>query len=793
MSSLLSFPPIAIGCFGSLLAAAALPVFAQSPRAVTPSNASADGGEVVTLAEFNVAAVRDGSYDASDTLTGSRVRTQIRELPYALNVVTREFMQDFAAFDIAEELAYTSSFSPGQSTALDFNLRGITVSGNLRNGLRVENLRGSITTARVEVIKGPSAAVYGQSSPGGAINVVSTRPKTQREGNLRLSVGNYANRRGELELTGPVPTFGRSGPLAGIFKDTYYLFAVADYYREFEQDHAFEHQWQAAFTLLKKFGPDTSLTLETEYIIQHGLRELPLPYNAETIGGRQVSTGLAYDLFGFYGASPDGSTWRRQGGAFLTFEHRFSRGLSYRLAGNHSQSQNRSHSVAVGWDTALFNPRRLTGREPEHHIGGQYTWGVQSDLLATYRTGALSHRTLLTVDLTSQRGTRSTTRLQNTAAILNNPAWNVPTLFVDSPNYFLRPWTPADYPRIDTANDNRTEIYGAYLRHQATAMEGRLLALASVRYDYVGFDLADKRRPAAIVKDVYHNEAVTKQFGLNFKVNEPVMLYVNRAEAFVPPTSSGTTAINTGRRFLNERGLGYDAGVKLALFDGRLNANVGIFRIERRNVRVTELELVPVLDAQGRPVLNPATGQPQTTVTNVPLSAGVERSEGWEIDFNWKLTQSLQAFGGYGFADSFIVDAGRDLDAVGRPPRSVPRHQGGAGIRYAVPSSVVKGVTLTLGATYMGEVFVQSPLSGGIVGADGYIREHNGRRDVMAPSYTVWNAGATYRFRTTNAGGNRLEHRMQLNAKNLFDLKHINNRFRAAPGLTLIAGYGLTF
>ncbi|MBM3851816.1 MAG: hypothetical protein FJ399_01530, partial [Verrucomicrobia bacterium] len=365
-----------------LLAVSGVAALAQVARPDAPPSAAGGGTEVVTLAEFNVTATQDGSYDASDTLTGSRVRTQIRDLPYALNVVTREFIQDFAAFELDEELAYTSSFSAGQSTGVDYNLRGITVNSLLRNGFRAAGLSGSISTARVEVIKGPSAAVYGQSAPGGAVNVISQRPKTQREGNLRLSLGSYSTRRAELELTGPVSTRHAPAPLAAVFKDTFYLFAVADYYREAEQDFVFDHQWQAAFTLMKKFGPDTSLTFETEYIIQHNLRELPLPYNIETIGGRQVATGLAYDLFGFYGASPDGTNWRRQGAGFVTFEHRFARGLSFRLAANHNQAQLTSHAVATGWSDALSNPRRLAGREPEHHISGQYTWGVQSDFLA---------------------------------------------------------------------------------------------------------------------------------------------------------------------------------------------------------------------------------------------------------------------------------------------------------------------------------------------------------------------------------------------------------------------------
>lgn len=773
----------------TLLVSASVGLGLPSSSALAQTGNKPAGDEVVTLPEFGVQATVDGGYDAADSLTGSRVRTVIRELPYNVNVVTAEFIRDFAAFDINEELAYTSSFAPGQSTDLDYSLRGITVNGQLRNGFRVEAARGSLSTARVEVIKGPSAAVYGQSAPGGAVNTITKRPKTKTEARMSFSGGSYNTRRSELEFTGPVP--GTSADKGGWLRDTYYLFAVADYYREYEIDFAFDHQWQAAFTVLKKFGPDTSLTLETEYIIQHYLRELPLPYNQESVGGRTVSTGLAYDLKGFYTGSPDDTYWRRQGAAFLTFEHRFNRTLSLRVAANHTQAQQWTNAY-IGFDTAQFNPRRITGREPQNNVSGRYVSGVQSDLAASYRAGGMEHRSLFTFDYANQRSTRSTTRLQNSSAILNNPAFNVPTLLPAAPNYFLRRWTPAAYPRVSNANDNLTEIYGMLLRHQVSAWQGRLLALLAVRYDYVGFDLKDKRNLNAIVSDVYHNEAVTKQFGINYKITEPVLVYLNAAESFVPPTSSGTTAINTGRRFENERGHGYEAGVKLSLFDGRLVTTIGTFRIERRAVRITEVETTPVLDAQGRPVINPATGEPRTITENVDRSAGLEKSNGAEIDFSWKVNRTLQLFGGYGFADSYIEDAGRDLDAVGRRPRSVPEHQGGMGARIT-PAGAWKGVTFTAGVTYMGDSYTQSPLSGGTVGTDGYIRIHNGRRDVKAPGYTVWNAGASYRFRSGALSNRPLQHRVQLNVKNLLDLNYIDSRFRAAARLTLIGGYGLTF
>ncbi|MCH2057283.1 MAG: TonB-dependent receptor plug domain-containing protein [Thalassotalea sp.] len=54
---------------------------------------------------------------------------------------------------------------------------------------------------RVELLKGPAAAVYGGGEPGGMINYVTKKPSFNRTRSLNLTVGNYALAGGSLELT----------------------------------------------------------------------------------------------------------------------------------------------------------------------------------------------------------------------------------------------------------------------------------------------------------------------------------------------------------------------------------------------------------------------------------------------------------------------------------------------------------------------------------------------------------------------------------------------------------------
>src|SRR5205823_2397289 len=130
--------------------------------------------EVVTLSEFSVTAKNDGSYVPSESTTGSRVNAKVKDLPYTTSVLTAEFFRDFSIFEATDELSYMSSVS-GVDDGGNLNMRGFNGGTvNLRNGLASNGLIDTASLDRVEVIQGPAAAIYGQTSPSGTM-VITTK------------------------------------------------------------------------------------------------------------------------------------------------------------------------------------------------------------------------------------------------------------------------------------------------------------------------------------------------------------------------------------------------------------------------------------------------------------------------------------------------------------------------------------------------------------------------------------------------------------------------------------------
>jgi outer membrane receptor protein involved in Fe transport len=101
------------------LVSTSLPAQTVTPPAASPARPQDD---VVRLSEFAVSAEPDRGYVASETLTGSRVRTPIIDLPYTVNVLTSEFFEDFALFELADNLVHIGSFT-GLDIGGGFTLR----------------------------------------------------------------------------------------------------------------------------------------------------------------------------------------------------------------------------------------------------------------------------------------------------------------------------------------------------------------------------------------------------------------------------------------------------------------------------------------------------------------------------------------------------------------------------------------------------------------------------------------------------------------------------------------------
>ena len=88
------------------LLAGALTGTASAQTTAKPAPAATEEPALV-LSPFEVTADEDNGYAATQTLAGTRIRTDLKDVGSAITVVTKEFMRDIGATDGSTLLNYT--------------------------------------------------------------------------------------------------------------------------------------------------------------------------------------------------------------------------------------------------------------------------------------------------------------------------------------------------------------------------------------------------------------------------------------------------------------------------------------------------------------------------------------------------------------------------------------------------------------------------------------------------------------------------------------------------------------
>ncbi len=741
--------------------------------------ASTPEADKVSLPEFNVNENLIDSYVASESMTGSRVAEKIKNLSYPVNIITSEFLRDFAFFELNEDLAFTSSFANNVSENGTQRIRGLGTAKSLRNGFqRIGMLADPANIDRVEVIKGASAAIYGEIQPAGMVNIVSKRPSFRPGYRGSVSFGSNDLFRSQVEATGPL---GKGGKTA-------YLLTGAYYETGYEQEYATLRQRVASLSLLHRFSPHTTVLLELEHIYKHtpGLSQIPQTNDASiTDPTRRMTRFASFEEVGYFNfTGPWHHGDREVNAAMLSFEHRFTpvwsvrAGASYSNRGNWNQTTGTPVLQLSGANRGTVS-RALNRGGITEDIGQ-----VQIDFLAQYPLlgGALENRTLFTVDYFSNYHTDPSWGLPtpNNANTPGSLIWlanrglfqQIMRPFEPNPNFAAPEFSVQNFPTISRNRQNRTDIGGLFLRQQTAAWRGKLYLVGGLRYDRVRFSLADKALagqrgdPSLIVTEKGGTHAWSPSAGINYRLLDHVRVFANYARSFFANTQNRTAG--SGDNASNERGFGWDYGFKVDLLEERLNFTIGGFYVVRSNVTVTDVDPVTGLSV-GRPVGN--------TV-----------SRGFEFDANWRFSNSFTALFGYGYINSQITYAGVDREVVGRPTTGTPEENAYVAMRYAFRQRPLIGLSATLGVTYTGDSYPFSEAGG--ISTGGFIRTHNGQRDIMISGYYATRAGLGYSW---NQRERRLGHSVTVNVVNVLDQRDVTLSRRFMEPRTYSATYSLRY
>lgn len=750
--------------------------------------------EVVTLQEFAVSGSPTNDYSAAESVTGTRVASKLVDLPFNVNVVTGDFIEDFAAYDLKDQFAYVSSFSPNETQG-DYQLRGFTAGNQLRNGFRRLGLIDKVNVERAEVIKGPAASVYGKILPGGVINIVTKKPRTKPQQSLSVAAGTDDFWRVQGSSTGPV----------GSSKQFFYRQDLAATGRKYAMDFKENDQWTTSSQLLWKPNPDTALTFEIEYLYRHERRgnsvppfiqlNVPDPYRVASQNRTYNRWArLATEVFNFNHQGPKEYNNREVFTLTGTFERRLNRNWVLRIGANwFDRSFDRINisgdayradlGAIVAGSSASPGPRIPVWRPID-----EGATSVQTDLVGSAVTGPIAHRMLFTVDY--NRTTEDAYEARMPAATAALPGSISPRLSVTNPDYgfisFIDDRTLYTDERENLAS--RVDNWGVFVSERASLLKGRLIALVGGRYDRVENKVTDRLNRQALD---YTKNATTYQLGLNFHLIRALTFFANSSTTFLPQARFNID----GTPLPNEKGAGVEAGVKWLAFQERIGLTATFYDIKRKNI--------------ARETSDPVTG------ARAVILSGEETSKGFELDYTAQLSGSLQILGGYGYADAVTSSNDEFPFLVGTTPRRVPKHTFGSAARYEFHEGPLKGLYFTFGANYYSESVV-NPGSGrtltasasnpivnnrmpngrlpfptaaeGAVLTSGSVRVGDGRESLMNDAYDLYEAGVGYRWRP-----GRASHRVQLNAKNLFDKRYTWGSAAQGDPFTLIGTYTLTF
>ncbi|MGC4025524.1 MAG: TonB-dependent siderophore receptor [Mesorhizobium sp.] len=193
--------------------------------AVGNASASADGttvlDPVVVQGSLENAWGPVNGIIANNSASGTRTNTPIIETPQTVNVVGGEQMQQQGVTTVGEALRYTpgvvTGTAGGQADRHDsYFVRGEGgFSANAQYASMLDGMRWRFTDRttvqidpwmleRVEVVKGPSSALFGAGTPGGTVNLISKRPSFERKNQVFASGGSFGSAAAGIDLTGPI-------------------------------------------------------------------------------------------------------------------------------------------------------------------------------------------------------------------------------------------------------------------------------------------------------------------------------------------------------------------------------------------------------------------------------------------------------------------------------------------------------------------------------------------------------------------------------------------------------------
>lgn len=592
------------------------------------------------------------NYASQDKSRIMRHNIKPDESAKSVQIFNETLLQDTHVQNISDAIKFSSNVSylgDNNKMGEKIAIRGFSGVPILRDGFgfaRANSFPEIFNLESLEVLKGPDSLQYGQTSPGGIVNLVVKKPLHESYKQL------------ELEATSRhayAPKIDLGGSLNEAQSIRYRLVGIARYEKDYRDVNTDTKRFFLAPSLAFDLGRNHQLTFIGEYLKEHTPTDFGTFINPDGSIGTPRKMTLSHPderfdkeqkIVGFDLDSPF-SSWNSN------FKYRF---IDYLMDFNQVYLPliyAKDATGKVDKVTRFFSTQKF--KTKEHAL--QYTLNKELQLAGK------KHLLSLGIDYSHADDTRTSyvdRRFGAYTLDLKNPLYGRLTTLKEHPNAI---------PFGNSGVTITTQKSGIFLQDHFYWSDNLILN-AGMRYSKVSPDFSQS------------SHAWTPQAGIVYKATPQTSLYASYSESFTPQSARQSD----GTILKPEEGKGMELGIKQKLFQNRLALNASLFKIVKLNVAMTD---------------------PQNRLFSIP--SGKQESRGFELDLSGDITSDTSIIASYGYTKSTdkAKHHGKELTHIPRHTAhlfathylsalDLPHLYIGAGVRYLGKRYVDAANTLKL-------------------------------------------------------------------------------------------------
>jgi catecholate siderophore receptor len=627
-------------------AAASLTALGAAPAALAQSQDAQAG-------ETHAAGAQSADFQATDAdadsvsgvvvtgvrpLMGDKIPLTLQDAPQSVNVLPQKLLQAQGITRLQDALrnvpGITLNAGEGAARGDTVNLRGFSAFNDFfLDGIRdaaVYN-RDTFDLQQVEVLKGPSATLFGRGSTGGVINQVSKAPGLEAFRDLTVEGGGNDEIRGELDIDQPLSAtsavrlnaMGESSSVAG---------------RDFVQNR----RWGIAPAATFGIGEPTTVTLAYMHLSEDDRPDTGVPFvnGAPAPVPREADFGLLSDRAK---SDVDIGTLviQHQLNANISLENSF-RAADYSF--NYIFNSPNFGSVASGGQGAPTPGTPLSsilvGRDSPSSGADESNVTDQLDVTFRFDTGPVRHVLVTGVEVSWL--TNDLFRYANPFNTNNNWIPETP-LLAPNPN-MVRPFEP-----VTTTQNTDADSEAAYVTDTMKLGEHFDL-IAGARIDRFAASFHQVSLTSGAVLNLAHTDVVgSPRVALVYKPIPNTSLYIAYGTSFDPSAEALTLTTKTAN-LGPVKATDYEAGFKSTVLNGGLLLTGAVFHTVVDNAQTNDPD------------------NPTITVLN-----GNERVQGLELGATGHITERLEIVAGYTYLDGKTISSGTP-SAIGKEIPNLARN-----------------------------------------------------------------------------------------------------------------------